>query len=90
MEPRRIQEKTIADKIENLIKISIETWHEVTKAKGLDGTLREEAEEIPAEERVKVAFKVRDLNGERSKARWEIDKHFGTGADESKVNVSGE
>lgn len=83
-------EETIGNKLEALIKINIQTWHEATKAKGIDGILKEDIERIPVEDRIKTAFKIRDLNGKRSKIRWEIDKYFGSGANESKVNVSGE
>jgi hypothetical protein len=79
---------TIGKAIEAMIDINCQIWHEVTKIKDLDGKLHNEPT-MPTEERVDCALKIRKLNAERSKIRWDIDKHFG-GANETKVFSGGE
>ena len=68
-----------------LIDINTRIWHQATRFKSIDGTRRDK-EETSIKERVEFAMEVRNLNAKRSKARWDIDKNFGTGANESKIN----
>ena len=69
--------------IEDSILTNIRIWHEVTKVKDISGELHEESA-MSLEERVSCALKIREINALRSKIRWEIDKMFNTGADETK------
>jgi hypothetical protein len=75
----------IGKAILEVIDVNCRIWHEATKFKSIDN-IRRDKEDTSLGERVRVAMKVRQLNSERSKARWEIDKNFSVGANESKVN----
>lgn len=76
----------IADSIEKLISLNIKMWHEITKIKNFDGSLKKDIT-ISPKEHVKNALLVRKLNAKRSKVRWRIDKITGYGANETKINV---
>lgn len=75
---------SVGSKIEDLIGTNIQIWHEVTKVKDISGELHKETE-MSLEERVECALKIREMNAYRSQARWDIDKHFGEGANETKI-----
>lgn len=78
----------IGEKISELININNKIWHEATKIKTLDNSIKKE---IPAQERVTVFFEIREHNKKRSKTRMEIDKFFNKEApDESKINYGAE
>jgi hypothetical protein len=70
--------------IEELILTNIKIWHEVTKLKDANGKLYKETD-LSTEERVKCALKIRELNAKRTELRWEIDKGFNMGANETKI-----
>lgn len=76
---------TVGDKMLELIDINCRIWHQATKFKNIDG-VRRDKEPTSIKDRVECAMEVRKLNAKRSSTRWEIDKEFGTGANESKVN----
>jgi len=76
---------TTAEMIEKLIITNLEIWHEASKIKDLDNKVRKELSMSP-QERVDHFFVVRKLNAIRSRIRWGIDKQFGTGANETKID----
>ena len=82
-------ENNIGSKIEEFILTNIKIWHEATKIKDVDGNLRKDTD-LSVKERVQCALDIRKLNTLRSKIRWEIDKNFDCGADETKVFSKGE
>jgi hypothetical protein len=73
--------------IEESILLNIKIWHEATKVKDIFGKLRDK--NMPTKERVACALKIRELNAERSAKRWEIDKLFGGGTNETKIFSGG-
>jgi hypothetical protein len=75
----------IGNKILEVIDINCRIWHHATKFKSLDN-IRRDKDKTSDKERVQTALKVRQLNSERSAARWKVDRDFGMGADESKIN----
>ena len=68
--------------IESLIKTNIELWHNAIQIK-TDGKPNRT---LPTEERVKIFYKIRELNTLRSDLRWRIDSAIGFGTNETKVN----
>lgn len=81
-------ENNIGKTINEFVLVNIQIWHEATKIKNLKGTLCDKST-MPLEKRVSCALKTRGLNAERSKLRWEVDKCFGSGANEAKVFSKG-
>ena len=77
----------IGERIDSLININNELWHEATQIKDFDNKPKAG---LSSEERVKCFLAVRKLNAKRSAVRAEIDNHFDDGVDESKINYSGE
>ena len=70
--------------IESLIKTNIELWHKAILIK-TDGKPNRD---LPTKERVKIFYKIRELNAQRSKLRWEIDSTMGSGTNETKINYA--
>ena len=65
--------KNLCESIEELILVNIELWHNATKIKKNgkpDYTLS-------TKKRVKIFYKIRELNAKRSALRWEIDSKLG-------------
>lgn len=68
--------------IENLISTNIELWHQATQIKK-DG---KPDYSLPSSERVKIFYRVRELNATRSDLRWEIDSELNSGGtNETKI-----
>lgn len=67
-----MEEMSIGELFDAMIKCNIRIWHEATKIKTLDGVPRG----MDPIEKVKIGQEVRRLNAERSRIRWEIDKRL--------------
>lgn len=74
----------ISESIEELILLNIRIWHEATKVKDISGQLYDKPT-LSLEDRVICALEIRRLNAKRSAVRWEIDKVFGGGSNETKI-----
>ena len=75
----------IGETIEQSILTNIKIWHEVTKVKDISGTLHDKPT-MALKERVECGLKIREINRDRSKIRWEIDNFFeADGANETKI-----
>ena len=74
----------IGSTIEELILTNIKIWHEVTKVKDISGKLHT-GTKMSLEDRVECALEIRELNAQRSKARWNVDQYFDGGNNETKI-----
>jgi hypothetical protein len=72
----------ISKKIEGIISLNIIIWHEATKIKTTDNFSRLG---LSLEDKGKIFLKIREYNNKRSLVRFEIDKFFNSGTNETKV-----
>lgn len=80
--------ETTGEMISKLIVVNNRIWHKATKIKTLSGEVKKE-KELGTKERVETFLDIRELNTQRSAIRWQIDKKFGSGANETKINFCG-
>jgi len=77
--------KTTGEVIDSLININNQIWHKATKIKTLSGEVKKD-KGLGTKEKVEIFLNIRELNAQRSAVRWEIDKKFNSGANETKIN----
>jgi len=77
--------KTIGETINELIDVNNQIWHKATKIKTLSGEVKKE-KGLETKERVEIFLGIRELNAQRSAVRWQIDKRFNSGTNETKIN----
>lgn len=75
----------IGNNIDQLVKTNIQIWHNAIKIKS-NGKPRKAH---PTADRVKIFYKIRELNAKRSQLRWKIDNKIGIGTNENKINYIG-